>query len=201
MEKNSAYPWGGCGTDKDITGCRFSLSVMSDDYVPIILSAVEGVNTAHVWSATDALSTIYRGKRIHVVDAIQGFFAKAYRPDKHITLEATFSKGCPGDVEEDAVLMESDVLLNPTDKSFPVRGKIAFYPLGVVAYMDHIAYVVRLAMEKKLYKNASHYASELEGDVSELFAYFNEVLAYAEENIEHYVLQATLSVNSPTKTN
>ena len=55
---------GGSGTG--ITGCRFSLSPMTDDFVDIILGAVGKTRTDKVWQETGKLSTIYRGKQIHV---------------------------------------------------------------------------------------------------------------------------------------
>lgn len=198
MEKNE-FPWRGCGTTRDITGCRFSLSVMSDNYVPMIIGAVKNVDTKKVWSVTDKLSTIYRGKRVHVVDCVKACFTNVHDDKTHITLEAAFSKGCPGDIDDDSYLSEDDLLLNNTSKRFPVISKIAFYPLGVENYMEHIAYVVNLAIEKGLYTNSSHYATLLEGDINEIFEYLNQVMIYSEKNISHYVLQVTLSVNSPTK--
>lgn len=184
--------------DKEITGCRFSLSVMSDDYVNLILGAIKKVNTANVWSATDALSTTYRGRRIHVVDAVKGIFANINDEKTHITLEATFSKGCPMDAKNDYVLEESETLLNEKGIKFSVLSKIAFYPLGVENYIEHIATVVNMAKERNIYQCSSHYASEIKGDVNEIFDYFNQILQYAEKNINHYVLQATLSINSPS---
>jgi len=198
MKKND-YPWEGCGTDKDITGCRFSLSVMSDEFVGKILDGIGNVDCSKVWSQTDALSTVYRGKRIHVMDAVKACFIHVNDEKTHITMEATISKGCLGDVEADYVLDVDDILVNKTDKSFQVLSKIAFYPLGVADYMDHISHVVKLAISKGLYNKSGHYATELSGDINDLFDYFNEVLEYAERHIKHYVLQATLSVNSPTK--
>ena len=198
MEKND-YPWKGCGTEKDITGCRFSLSVMSDEYVAKILEAIGQVDCSKVWSQTDALSTVYRGRRIHVIDGVKACFVHVNDEKTHMTMEATFSKGCLGDVEKDYVIEEDDTLVNYTNEKFQVLSKIAFYPLGVEDYMDHISHVVKMAINKGLYEKSAHYATELSGDVNELFDYFNEVLAYAEENIKHYVLQVTLSVNSPTR--
>jgi len=197
MEKSSFTSMCGGG---DITGCRFSLSVMCGDYADKILKAVGQVDTRKVWSGTDALSTIYRGERVHVVDAARGFFVYANDRETHMIMEATFSKGCPGDADADYALGCGDTRLNPTDQSFDVLGKISFYPLGVPDYMEHIGHVVAMAREKNLYRATSHYATELHGDVNALFAYFDEILAYAEQRIAHYVLQVTLSVNSPTKT-
>ena len=192
-------PWSGCGASQEITGCRFSLSVMADNYVDQILRAVGQVDTQNVWSQTDALSTVYRGRRVHVVDAARAFFVHANDHKSHMTWEGTFSKGCPGDVDADSYLAVDDALSNARREGFDVLAKIAFYPLGVPNYMDHIAYVANLAVERGLYQSASHYASELKGDVNALFDYFDDVLGYAEQNLAHYVLQVTLSVNSPTK--
>jgi len=217
MERN--YPWKGCGASKEITGCRFSLSVMSDNYANMILNAIKKVDTAKVWSRTDSLSTIYCGKRIHVIDAVKACFAEINDGNTHITMEMTFSKGCPGDVDADSYLSEdkgefqptagigtggtarycgSDVLINNTTRKFNVLSKIAFYPLGTLDYMDHIAYVVNRAIERSLYRKSGHYATELEGDINDIFDYFNDIMEYAEANISHYVLQCTLSVNSPS---
>lgn len=196
MEQKN-YPWRGCGATKDITGCRFAVSVMSDNFIPIILGAIKNLDTSKVWSATDALSTVYRGKRIHVMDCLKACFSKANDGKTHVTMEATVSKGCPGDIDDDSHLAD-DAVLNNCQKKFDVLSKISFYPLGIANYMDHIAYVVRLAMERNLYVESSHYATILKGDVNDMFDYFDAALIYAEQNMSHYVLQITLSVNSPS---
>ena len=77
---------------------------MSDKYIEIILGSLEKTNTSAVWSETDALSTVYRGKLPYVADAVQALFLNAYRPGVHMALEGQFSKGCPGDVSGDSVL-------------------------------------------------------------------------------------------------
>jgi len=197
MQKNN-HPQKGCGTNREITGCQFSLSVMSDNYVDLILSSLKNVDTTKVWSATDLLSTTYRGKRIHVVDTLKGVFTTINDEKTHITLEATFSKGCPCDIDGDSVFSEAETLPTKNDAKFLVHSKIAFYPMGITDYMEHITKVINMAKKRNIYKASSHYASELEGDVNDIFDYFDDVLDYAEKNIAHYVLQATLSVNSPS---
>ncbi|MCL1990479.1 MAG: Ykof family thiamine-binding protein [Defluviitaleaceae bacterium] len=198
MEKNKQYPWSGCGTNKDITGCRFSLSVMRDDYVRHILSALKQVDTRHVWSHTDALSTTYRGHKFNVVNAVKELFIAANDGKTHMTLEATFTKGCPGDTEADIPLALSPKEKEVQEKKFDVLCKFSFYPMGSNDYMDQIAYVVNLAIDRNLYVGPSHYATELKGDVQDLFAYFNDIINYADEHIDHFIYQVTLSVNSPS---
>ena len=79
-------PWAGRGTKLDISGCRFSLYPMTDNFVPIILGALEGTDTSAVWSESDALSTVYRGKLPYVAAALRALFVKAWKPDVHLGL-------------------------------------------------------------------------------------------------------------------
>lgn len=192
----------GCGTDLPITGCRFTLAPMCDDYVDVILGAVGKVDTSKVWKQTDKLSTVYRGKACHVEDAVKACFVKAYREGTHMTMEATFSKGCPGDIDGDSFLAQDDTLCNEPairDIHFPVLCKISLYPMGVSDYMSHIAHIVNRAIDLGIYEGSAHYCTVLSADVQELFAYIRDVNAYCGENLSHYIFEVTLSVNSPTK--
>lgn len=191
----------GCSGAKEITGCRFSLSPMSDHYIDIILGAIGKVDTSKVWKMTDKLSTVYRGKRVHVMDAVKACFIHSYREGIHMTMEATISKGCPGDVEADAFLAEDEILMNEPETGefhFPVICKISLYPMGVSNYMEYIANVVNHAIDMGVYAGSSHYVTVLEGDVQDIFKFFNEATAYCGKELKHYILEATLSVNSPT---
>ena len=195
------------GTNAGITGCRFSLSVMSDGYANAILGAVGRVNTRKLWSGTDALSTVYRGKRVHVVDAVKACLVHVNDGRTHATMEATFSRGCPGDADgdspDDVPTDDAPVnaALNPADKKFNVLGKISLYPLGIPEYTEHIAHAVNLTKDMGVFKNVSRYATEMQGDVDDIFDCLNAIMNRAEESVPHYVLQVTLSVNSPSLAN
>lgn len=192
---------GASGASRAITGCRFTLSVMSDRFIDVILGSLEKTDTGKVWKMTDKLSTVYRGKQIHVEDAVKACFMNAYTEGVHMTMEATFSRGCPGDTDADVYLAEDDVPVNEPnlkDVHFPVVCKISLYPMGIANYMEHIAKVVNHAIDLGIYSGSSHYCTILECDVQELFAYFDYVNTYCAENLSHYILEATLSVNSPT---
>lgn len=206
MSKNKQYvTYGSCGCScrgaKEITGCRFSLSPMSDNFIDIILGSIENVDTSKVWKMTDKLSTVYRGKRVHVLDGVKACFIQSYRKDVHMTMEATISKGCPGDVEADAFLVEDEILMNEPiigEVHFPVTCKISLYPMGISNYMEHIANAVNFAIDMGIYDGSSHYVTILEGDVQDIFRYFSEVTEYCGKELSHYIFEITLSVNSPT---
>ncbi len=203
MEKQqcaSACPWSITGATLPITGCRFTLAPMSDNYIDIILGAVKKVDTSKIFSETDKTSTIYRGKREHVINAVEACFTHAHNPKVHMTCEMTFSKGCPGDSDADSYMAENDVLLNDTsDINFDVISKISLYPLGSTEYMNGIIDAVNMAKDRNLYVKSAHYCTILKGNIHDIFKYYHDMLAHIDTMYSHYVLQATISVNSPTK--
>lgn len=192
---------GASGASKAITGCRFSLSVMSDRFIEVILGAIEKVDTSKVWKMTDKLSTVYRGKQIHVEDAVKACFVHAFQKDVHMTMEMTFSKGCPGDTDADCMMAEDDVRVNDVAAGaihFPVTCKIALYPMGIPNYMEYIATVVNHAIDLGIYDSSSHYCTVLSCDVQQLFDYIHYVNEYCGNKLSHYIFEVTVSVNSPT---
>jgi uncharacterized protein YqgV (UPF0045/DUF77 family) len=64
--------------------------------------------------------------------------------------------------------------------------------------MQDIEKIVNLAEKKGLNPQGMHYATKLSGSIDDLFDYFNQALSYAHEHIRHYVMEVTISVNSPT---
>lgn len=196
----------GCGTDataasRAITGCRFSLSAMTDRFIDVILGAVGKVDTGKVWQMTDKLSTVYRGRQIHVEDAVKACFIYAYDENVHMTMEATYSKGCPGDTDADSFMAQDDVPLNEDkicDVHFPVVCKISLYPMGVPNYMEHIAKIVNHAIDLGIYDHSTHYCTVLSCDVQELFDYIHYVNETCGAALSHYIFEVTISVNSPT---
>jgi len=177
------------------TDCRFSLSVMCDNYAEQILGALRQVNLDQIWSQTDALSTTYRGELCHVIDALQAVFVHVNDGKTHITMEATFT-------QIDSALVDithSQVPLDSARKHFDVQGKFSFYPLLVANYENYVNHIICLAKQRGLYQGALPYGAKLSGDVQALFAYFDEVLAYGDAHLDQYAFQVTLSINSPTK--
>lgn len=194
-------PWAGRGTNLDISGCRFSLYPMDSNFVPIILGALKKTDTSAVWSQSDALSTVYRGRLPYVVDAVEGLFVNAWQPTVHMALEGQFSKGCPGDTDGDSLLTREGPGPNAqtiAGAHFPVLCKLALYPMGVSDYIDRIAEVWHMAEDAGLNPTSVHYATRISGDVQAVFDYLHAVCRHMEQTVPHYILHFTLSVNSPT---
>lgn len=186
----------------DVTGCKLSIYPMSDQFVSVILDAVNKLNQSElpVWSKTDLFSTTYRGRQENVVNVVKSACQLAYHDDIHTVFELTFSKGCPGDVDADRYLNEAVKPLDLPDelKNFHVDCKYSFYAFGETDYMQDIVQIVDLAKNAGLNPQSMHYATSLSGSVNDLFQYFNDALSYAHDHIRHYVIEATISVNSPS---
>lgn len=199
----SDLPWAGRGTDLPISGCRFTLYPMCDNFIDIILGGLERVDTSAVWSETDALSTVYRGKLDYVMDAVSALFASAWTEGVHMAIEGQVSKGCPGDVSGDSKLTYEGEAPNHAiveAATQPCLCKLALYPMGVGDYIDDIARVWRMAEDRGLNPQTIHYATRIEGSIHDVFAYLTDVckLMEASESVHHYVLHFTINVNSPT---
>lgn len=196
-------PWAGRGTDLPISGCRFTLYPMCGNFIDIILGGLERVDTSAVWSETDALSTVYRGKLDYVMDAVSALFASAWTEGVHMAIEGQVSKGCPGDVSGDSKLTYEGEAPNHAiveAATQPCLCKLALYPMGVGDYIDDIARVWRMAEDRGLNPQTIHYATRIEGSIHDVFAYLTDVckLMEASESVHHYVLHFTINVNSPT---
>ena len=200
MEKRSEQLQCGSG-NVDITGCRIGLYPMSDEYVSIILGALDKTDTSRVWSHTDSLATLFRGKQEDVIYASKALICNAYQKDIHMSASMTFSKGCPGDVEADYLSNIDRLETYPTleNETALCEASISFYTFGNSDYMDHIYKVIDHCKARGVYSQKSHYATILEGSIKDVFEVYDEIMTYAYENLSHYVIETNLSVNSPSK--
>ena len=183
---------------QDVIGCQYQISVLRDNFVPMILDALSKVNTDKVWAETAKTSTVYRGKAIHVADCVKACFSHIYDDTfPYITMTATFFKNSFDDICKDCCIAEDDVLLNDTKKSFNVLARMSLFSLGTNDYEQHAATVATLARKRNIYIVEGHYANDLEGDVHDMFGLVNDILAYGNRHIENYALSMSMTIYGP----
>ncbi|WP_050806271.1 YkoF family thiamine/hydroxymethylpyrimidine-binding protein [Lentilactobacillus kisonensis] len=186
-----------------VTGCKLSIYPMSDNFAGIITNAIHQLDALKlpVWQKTDLFSTTYRGRQENVVNIVKAACQLAYTESVHTVYELTFSKGCPGDTDADHYLNEeiTPIKFEHELPNIPVACKYSFYAFGDADYMKDIEKIVNMAEDKGLNPEGMHYATKLTGSIDDLFDYFNEALSYAHEHIRHYVMEVTISVNSPSE--
>lgn len=189
-----------CGTSK-IAGVSFSVSPMSDQFVDIILGALQEVDTSKVWMKTDDVTTTIRGKTAHVFDVSKAIFLHAATTGEHVSYQATYSLGCPGDSAGDVFMAEDNILLNADrTKSIqqPIAAKFSLYPLGGGNYMD-VIYEQIEAMKEHVEVSPSHYSTRLDGQAVDVFDGLEKVFeATVKGGSSHTVMTVSISANSPS---
>src|SRR5438552_1530114 len=128
-------------------GVRFSLYPMRDDFVPLILSAVEGLDRLGVEVEIDDVSTCLLGEEPNLFEALRVAFGRAACTGAHVVLSASFSAGCPGEPEGDVCVPRAYDGPSGGEEGWSeeayrmpelVSAQFALYPLGVSGYMDAI---------------------------------------------------------------
>ncbi|WP_085507813.1 YkoF family thiamine/hydroxymethylpyrimidine-binding protein [Thalassobacillus devorans] len=188
-----------CNGTSRIVGCRFSIHPMTDDFVSVILGALEEVDTSKVWMKTADVSTCVRGRLPHVFDVTQAIFAQAAKTGHHVAFSGTYSVGCPGDTEGDVYMSEDDTKMNNQDDLDQYTAcDFALYPLGSDSYMEMIMEQIEAAKQRGLEVESIHYATKLRGEAREIFATLENAFAVTQEHNSHVVMTASISANSPS---
>ena len=183
-----------------VSGCNFNLSVMSDDFAEIILGALNKVDQSKVWSHTDDVTTVVRGRYEHVFDVVKAIYLQAAETGKHVAMSGTFGIGCNKDNDAEPYLEEDDVRLNEA-KSLEIRNqagcKFAIYAVGIEKYGEIISSEVRLA-EDEVTVTPDHFTTRLDGDVHNIFSAMERAFVRVQDKAPHTKITFTISSNSPS---
>ncbi|EMR07003.1 Putative HMP/thiamine-binding protein ykoF [Bhargavaea cecembensis DSE10] len=187
-----------CGVSP-IVGFRFTLSPMTNEFIDVIKGALEEVDTSAVWMHTDDVSTVIRGKQVHVFNVAKALALHAAKTGVHVALNGTFSAGCPGDTAGDAYLDKPDEPLNNDTTEQYVSSQFALYPMNNPDYMSVIYREVERAKERGVFNESMHYASGIHGDIHDVFEFYEETFTNARsEEHRHLVMTVSMSINSPS---
>ena len=187
-----------CGLSP-IVGFRFSLHPMADDFICVIKGALEQTDTSNVWMHTDDVSTVIRGKQVHVFNVAKAITLHAAKTGKHVALSGTFSAGCPGDTAGDVYLDKGDEVANTDTTKQYVSSQFALYPMNNPAlYGCHLPRSGKGERTGCL-NESMHYASGIHGDIHDVFAFYEETFTHARsEEHKHLVMTVSMSINSPS---
>ncbi|HEX6983710.1 MAG TPA: YkoF family thiamine/hydroxymethylpyrimidine-binding protein [Balneolaceae bacterium] len=181
--------------DIEIAGCSFSIYPLNANYIEIIRSALDSVDLSKVWSKTDDVSTVIRGRISHVFSISKDVFLQAAQTGEHVTLRATYSIGCPGDDSGDVKMEENhEPVKTSTDISRPVSVKFALYPLGGKGnYIEIIKNQIEAVKEQDISVTVEHYETRLEGDAEKIFNSLEKVFRNSEmSGSVHTVMTVTM---------
>lgn len=196
-------------------GMRFSIHPHCDNFVEVILGALEDADRAGLTDGlvaeTDEVSTY-----VGVVDApaeqrlvvyLAAVIGAASRRSGggHVVVHVLLSRGCPGEVACDLAVTG---LPRPGPVEIPATGVQAvaqwsLYPLldggsEAGAHMDHIEAAIGAALARGTAAGAAHYATRLHGDVADVLATAADAWAQVGAQVAHVVCHLTVSVGSPS---
>ncbi len=187
-----------CGLSP-IVGFRFSLHPMTNDFISVIKGALLETDTSNVWMHTDDVSTVIRGKQVHVFNVAKAITLHAAKTGEHIALSGTFSAGCPGDSAEDVFLDKGDEVANTDTTKQYVSSQFALYPMNNPDYMNVIYREIDRAKTHGVYIESMHYASGIHGDIHDVFEFYEESFTHARsEEHKHLAMTVSMSINSPS---
>lgn len=189
--------------DKRIVGASFSIHPMSDDFVQVILGALEETDTSAVWMETDDVSTTVRGKMGHIFDVTRAVCLHAARTGKHVAFQATYQVGGPHDPAVDAFLELDDQPRNgvaASDDNLFAAAKFALYPLSAPksAYIEII--LSRIEM-MKAYGDVTRtsYGTKVSGSLVQIFAGLEAAFRKTiTDGSTHTTMSVSISMNSPS---
>lgn len=193
------------------SGCQFSLYPMSDNFVEVILPAVEAMRTSpELRIETDDISTLVVGIPSNVFAAVERAYGAACRAGGHVVLSALFSRGCPGEPDDplctpqgpDSSSAEPVVRAPGSAERQPagiaIDAQFSIYPLGIENYMNSIAAGIDSVKQAGVFDRSKHFCTRLHGDIRDVFAAVEDTFSTAARDTGHVVIHLTASKGSPS---
>jgi hypothetical protein len=192
-------------------GARITLAAMSDDYVSIVLGALEAADSSGLETQTGAVSTFVSGAESDLVRYLVQLVGAAGRSGAHVSATIHFSRGCPGEV-----VCELPGGAGPLAAEIPdvaatgvtAVAEWALYPLedGVRAgaqpdHMRDIYAAIDFARELGTFEASEHFVTRLSGDVADVIRTVAAGWILVGRTVQHVTSHVTLSINSPSTSN
>lgn len=198
------------------SGAQFSIYPMTAHFVPDIMRGIDALKThdGAIRRQTDDLSTLLVGPQDAIVHAMRDAFVAVARPGGHVVLNATLSRGCPGESDDPICAAPSfgapaagaDLVELALRRYAPgalsgieTSAQISLYPLGTEAHMARIGQCVDFLKAAGVYDKSKHFCTKLRGDAHQLFAAVERAYIDFAPPQAHVVLTLTISAGSPTR--
>ncbi|MCD2137832.1 Ykof family thiamine-binding protein [Salinicoccus halitifaciens] len=180
-------------------GAQFNLSVMSDDFAEVILSALDAVDAKKVWMKTDDVATAATGSIADVFDVVKAIYLNASKTGLHVEMSGNIVLGgCnTGEDEND----KNEVRLNDeTSRRISQKAgcRFSIYPLGETGYIEKITKSVEKLPDYGVEVSMVPFATRIDGEVNDIFEALEATFTEIQETSEHVVMPFTISCNSPS---
>lgn len=195
-------------------GARFTLSVYDSDFVRIILDALATVDADGLEIETNDISTFVTGTEQRILEYLRDVITAAADGGTHLSVALLLSRGCPGELKCElpagvAALGAEPIALSTANVR--ARAHWSLYPLldgglgdssepaAVADHMDPIYRAIEEAKETGIYAGSDHYATRLDGDLSQVLETTANAWIAVGGKVQHVVSHLVISINSPTE--
>ncbi len=185
-------------------GARFTLSVYSSRYVDVILGALEETDATGLVIDTNDISTFVSGPEQRVLEYIQSVIASAANSGEHISAAILLSRGCPGELQCELPSGVWAVGASPVVLRTSVPSAGTLDPVSLLdgtsggEHMAPIYEAIEHAKSAGVYSGSDHYATRLDGDLSDVLATAANAWIGVGHVVQHVVTHLTVSINSPS---
>ncbi len=193
-------------------GARFTLSVMSDDYVQHILGALREVTAEELRIETGDVSTWIGGHERDILAYLTALTHRIAQSGEHASLSIHLSRGCPG---EAACTLPGGA--GPRAIEVPqgtrtgdwIAAEWALYPLGTPMgsgdandseHMTRIYQAIERTKAHGTFRASEHFVTRLEGDAGQILEDVVAGWVLTGQVVQHVTSHVTLSINSPSHT-
>lgn len=198
------------------SGAQVSLYPMSDDFVGIILGAIEALEPwrDRLRIETDALSTLMVGPPEVLFPAMRDLFCAAAGTGVHATMHATVSRGCPGEPDDpicapaagtvramsvgERVAAGREAVAAAPRMDLEIAAQLSLYPLGVGHHMDEIYGCIEFLKDSGVFDRSKNFCTALRGDAGPVFETLGQAFAGFGSEAGHLAMDVTVSANSPS---
>ena len=191
------------------SGCQFSLYAMSDDFVDVILGAVEAMGKPdELRIESDDISTLVVGTPRRVFEAVRTAYAEACRRGGHVVLSALFSRGCPGEPDDPICTPEAPrsgeagqnaaLTADEAAAEIEVNAQFSLYPMNYSGYMETVAREIEAVKTADVFDRSKHFCTRLKGNVETVFNAVYRSFESAAHDSGHVVIHFTASKGSPS---
>lgn len=186
-------------------GARFTLSVYDSDYVNIILSALAETDSGGLTVETNDISTFVSGAEVRILEYIRDVIAGVAASGAHLSAAILLSRGCPGELQCALPPGVEALGAEPLDLAptrVRARAHWSLYPLlDGGASGDHMTPIYTAIEQAKgdgVYSGSDHYATRLDGDLSDVLQTAANAWIGVGHAVQHVVTHLTVSINSPS---
>ncbi|MRX52100.1 HMP/thiamine-binding protein [Paracoccus sp. S-4012] len=198
-------------------GAQVSLYPMTSGFVGVISSALGALDPyrGDLRIETDDISTLMVGVPEPLFRAMRDLFAAAARGPDHVTLNATISRGCPGEPDDPSCRCETlavaqgqplaarqaDALAAVRDA--PVAGveidvQFSLYVMGADRHMDEIYGCIGFLKGSGVFLRSKNFCTRLRGDAGAVFEAVRQAFLRFGPAEGHVTIDLTASANSPS---